>query len=157
MEKTFEADIECQSCNGTGLYVGLCERDGAAVVCHTCKGTGKYHYKFTFTKFIKRKNRNDVTRVFANSAGYVHSANDVVTKDGQTIRFSSGGIDYKGWLDGGKPEPMRELYCPLQFTSQTWHSPLYCKDNRFGLITQCPKRCDMAECWKLYDEEQAGK
>lgn len=31
--------IECQACKGTGLYKGMAERDGAAVVCSHCHGT----------------------------------------------------------------------------------------------------------------------
>ena len=40
-EHVIEFDCECESCKGTGLYVGMAEREGSAVVCHTCKGTGK--------------------------------------------------------------------------------------------------------------------
>lgn len=31
---------ECQSCSGTGLYSGMCEAEGTAVICRTCDGTG---------------------------------------------------------------------------------------------------------------------
>ena len=46
-----EFDEKCKSCKGTGLYVGLAERDGAAVVCHTCKGTGKHHVRIEYDDF----------------------------------------------------------------------------------------------------------
>jgi len=36
-----EGECECSACKGTGLYVGMAEREGAAVVCSRCKGTGK--------------------------------------------------------------------------------------------------------------------
>jgi len=32
---------ECTSCSGTGLYQGMCEGRGRAVVCITCYGTGR--------------------------------------------------------------------------------------------------------------------
>jgi len=31
---------ECSSCHGTGLYSGMCEGPGVAVVCLTCDGLG---------------------------------------------------------------------------------------------------------------------
>ncbi len=31
---------ECTSCDGTGLYRGMCEAEGEAVICLTCNGTG---------------------------------------------------------------------------------------------------------------------
>ncbi len=53
--KKIELDIECQSCNGTGVYRGMGERDGASVVCFTCDGTGCFKYKFEYTLFKERK------------------------------------------------------------------------------------------------------
>jgi DnaJ-class molecular chaperone len=32
--------VECSSCGGTGLYSGMCEGKGKAVVCLGCKGSG---------------------------------------------------------------------------------------------------------------------
>jgi len=31
---------KCPSCSGTGLYEGMCEREGEPVVCINCNGTG---------------------------------------------------------------------------------------------------------------------
>jgi hypothetical protein len=31
---------ECESCGGTGLYVGFAEAPGTAAMCATCDGTG---------------------------------------------------------------------------------------------------------------------
>ncbi len=154
-QKTFEAKIECQSCDGTGLYVGLAEQDGAAVVCHTCKGTGCYNHKFTYAKFTSRNVRKDVERVFGNSCGYIHSANDVKSKDG-LIEFSKGGVSYTDWLKGNKPLPLKKLYCPMLWTGQQWSSPLYCKDDFFGgIISNCPYRLEhgMSKCWEEYERE----
>ena len=36
-----EADVECTSCSGTGLYQGMAERDGTAVICYQCDGFRK--------------------------------------------------------------------------------------------------------------------
>lgn len=35
-----EIQIECPACHGTGLYQGMCEQDGCAVVCTKCDGKG---------------------------------------------------------------------------------------------------------------------
>jgi hypothetical protein len=32
--------IECHSCRATGLYSGMCEPEGIAVICLRCNGTG---------------------------------------------------------------------------------------------------------------------
>jgi len=67
----FEVDRICPSCKGTGLYVGMAERDGAAVVCRTCKGTGCEHFKVTYEPFVARKPRTDVKRVYRTNPGIV--------------------------------------------------------------------------------------
>jgi len=54
-------DIECRSCEGSGLYSGMCEPKGVAVICYTCKGSGCE--KFLYKPFIKRKPRTDITTV----------------------------------------------------------------------------------------------
>jgi hypothetical protein len=33
-------DTECGSCDGSGLYSGMCEGPGRAVICLDCGGTG---------------------------------------------------------------------------------------------------------------------
>ena len=149
----FEVDIECQSCNGTGLYVGVCERDGCAVVCHTCNGSGMFHHKFKYKLFTGRKLCNKIERVFKNTCGYVHSAKDC-TNQGRTIKFSEGGIKYAEWLAGGQPKPMKSLYCPKQWTNQQWS----CEMHDYGsLITECKQYLDKSKCWDIYEAEQANK
>jgi len=51
-------DMECRSCEGTGLYSGMCEPKGVAVVCHTCNGSGCE--KLSYKPFIGRKPRTDI-------------------------------------------------------------------------------------------------
>ena len=151
MKKVFEVDIKCQSCGGTGLYVGLDERDGAAVVCYTCKGTGKQHHKFTYEEFTERVVRDDVRRVFKTTCGYVHSADDVVA-DAETILFSTAGVSYERWLLGNEPMPLKTLYCPKMWTHQKWDSESCKKHCRAGSsINHCPNKCNMAQCWEEYE------
>ena len=40
MKKVVEFDEQCMACGGTGLYVGMAECDGAAVVCTNAKVLG---------------------------------------------------------------------------------------------------------------------
>jgi hypothetical protein len=56
---------ECQSCHGTGIYVGTLEPPGIGVVCNQCQGTGSTEIFFGSAKvFTGRKIRNDVRLVY---------------------------------------------------------------------------------------------
>ena len=148
--KVFEIDIKCQSCNGTGLYVGMAERDGSAVICSTCKGTGKFHHKFSYEEFTEKNKRDDVKRVFKTSCGFMHTPNDAMV-EGKLIEFSKSGVSYKDWLKGDEPLPVKTLYCPKMWTGQKWNSESCEKHCRLGtLINHCPNRENMSQCWKEY-------
>jgi len=54
-------DMECRSCEGTGLYSGMAEPKGVAVLCHTCQGSGCE--KLSYKPFTKRKPREDIVTV----------------------------------------------------------------------------------------------
>lgn len=82
---------ECQSCGGTGLYVGLAERSGAAVVCLTCGGTGCV--TITYTPFERRRQKRGIKRVF-RSGGRL-----VVTGVGP----QGEGITYEEFQQGKMP------------------------------------------------------
>lgn len=76
-------EIECQACNGTGLYVGFAEPLGTAVICYGCDGTGKV--TFTYRPFIKRKGKRGVETV-ARSAGTLIATG--VGPVGKTITYA---------------------------------------------------------------------
>lgn len=165
-DEALELDVECRDCGATGLYMGLGERNGCAVVCHTCKGTGCEHIKLEFTKFKKRKKRTDVKRVFEHGAGFVHSAEDV-TLEGQTIRFSEGGATYEEWLAGAELKPVKDLYCPFLWSGQALQLPDEDKNNLYKdrcskkvalghSITQCGFWGEKAHCWEQYEESEDG-
>lgn len=59
----------CSSCNGTGLYSGMCEGKGHAVVCLTCGGTGCEAIKFT--PFKKRKLTKSIKTVSLSKGRFV--------------------------------------------------------------------------------------
>jgi hypothetical protein len=57
---------QCDECGGTGLYQGMCEGPGIAVVCVRCDGTGCR--KISYIPFTARKERRGV-KVVKRSAG----------------------------------------------------------------------------------------
>lgn len=135
--------IECKQCNGTGLYVGMAERDGAAVVCYRCNGTGQDTLEFVrFTE--RRQPKKPVSRVHL-SRGYVLSPeHDKCT----------GGVAYQDWKPGMVVPADEELYCPMLYTNQS-----YCafKDEngsaRPGIgrrISDCEYWPVKAACWTKY-------
>lgn len=148
--------IECKSCNGTGLYKGMAERDNCAVICSACKGTGAI--EFAYDEFEGRKIRVDLERVFKNSFGYVHSNLDCTTTKGDIIRFSEGGCSYHEWLNGVEPKPVKDLYCPYIWDNKGMgNEPLedcnkHCKG--FGSISNCDIYNKKNECWIKFEQNK---
>jgi hypothetical protein len=54
-------DVECPDCRGTGVYSGMCEAEGEAVVCVVCGGTGCK--KVQYTPFTHRKQAKGIKTV----------------------------------------------------------------------------------------------
>lgn len=157
--------IECKQCAGTGLYVGMAERHGAAVVCIHCNGSGCD--TLTYTPFKKRKKRSGVERVFAGSFGYMHSARKETTDDGRVLNFQDAGATYAEWLKGADPKPVKQLYCPYLWTYQALQDKthkahqLY-KDNCVEVcpgsrISDCHRWNTKHECWETFDRLTKGK
>ncbi len=154
----WESDVECTSCGGTGLYKGMAEGLGAAVVCTTCNGTGFMHVEYNFKEVQDRKLREDVTRVYKTAGGYGIRADDFVTDAGKTIHFSQAGATYKDWLNGKLLAPLKDLHCPLmhyeQGTSEgEWlkeYGPCRSKLQLGNLISRCSDK-NREECWKFVE------
>jgi hypothetical protein len=147
--------IECHACRGTGLYVGMAERNGAAVICHRCDGTGGHDYKYT--PFTKRKKKEGVKRVYKTSAGHAISAEDVVNENGRRLPFSTSGVSYEEWLNGKQPKDLEFLGCPMLADQQACHEvegfyERCCKISKgyANSITACPSYNNPDECWKLF-------
>lgn len=64
---------ECKSCQGTGLYRGMAEPEGVAVVCLQCKGTGCVEIEIDYIPFTERKRRNDVEKVYLSRGSFILS------------------------------------------------------------------------------------
>ena len=166
-EQIFEVEIECRSCDATGLYSGMCEWDKCGVVCTTCKGTGKELFKIKYTPFKDRKRRNDIKRVFKDTCGFFHSDTDKTKVDGGIIPFSKGGVEYDQWTMGAEPKPVKELYCPYLWTGQRMkmndqpQHAMYktrCKKHLSlgSTILECTLFGEKRECWEIY-ESMGGK
>ena len=54
-------NVDCNACDGTGLYRGLWEKPNEAVVCVRCGGTGMM--KLVYREFTGRKTRLGVERI----------------------------------------------------------------------------------------------
>jgi hypothetical protein len=87
----FEVDIDCQSCDSTGIFRGFSEPAGVGVVCLDCEGNG--FRTITIKRFLKRKLRTDV--------------NIVRRSRGRMIAFGTGptggSITYEEFLEGKMP------------------------------------------------------
>jgi hypothetical protein len=160
----FEATIECPSCGGTGIYQGMAERDGAAVICYSCNGTGFKHIKQEYNKFTGIKKNLKVKRVYKTCGGYGISSNDTIGKDGQLIQFSKAGASYEDWLNDNTIElkPIKELHCPLIHYQQgttigeNLKSRGPCNTKCRLDILECSKK-NKAECWIEFKEEDYNK
>jgi hypothetical protein len=162
MKKIKIENIECPACKGTGLYKGMCEKGGSAVVCHSCKGTGRTTFTYSYTEFTGKKKRDDVNRVYSGSHGYVLTDKDITTDEGKKIEFSKAGCSYEDWLKGKEPVPVKDLYCPYSYTNQRLQTndvnDLYktrcSKALGFGLISACKLNCEKHVCWEIFEGKQ---
>ena len=148
-----EFDCQCKSCKGTGLYVGVCERDGIAVVCHTCKGTGKQHVRFEYEEFAGRIPRSKIKRVLQTACGHVCGNN---TAKGITIE-DFGGQSYDDWATG-KPFPpgseMRRFACPAWwYQSVDYDKKPSWDECEWGAFSACSHFSHKAACWARWDVE----
>lgn len=160
MRKRTSADpvtvaIECKACGGTGLYVGLAERDGTAVVCHTCKGTGES--QVTYRPFVERQPAPKGVKRVHVAMGYVLS-----TKEPRC----SGGVPLAEWTPGMAIPADEQLYCPYLYTGQEWcaftktrsytrqdgtrHSYESAPPQAGEMISDCPRWPEKAACWERY-------
>lgn len=149
---------ECDKCDGTGLYVGLAERPGAAVVCWACDGEGRRTYRLVWKEFHGRKRRPRVERVFQVNPGGV-----VDLSEGRAGMENSGGMPYSDWLEG-RPFPDKSEdrlgTCPAWW----WQSADYtqkpdweeCLLNPTGRFRDCPRFRSRDSCWRRFDEERRG-
>lgn len=159
MTKTIEFDEKCKSCDGTGLYVGMAEGKGFAVVCHDCKGTGKFHFKYEYEEFTERKKSKGIKRVLEYNPGF--GAGGVYDENPKFAENDFGGMSYEDW-EKGKPFPpkseMRKFVCPAW-----WYQCVDCdkKPNwqccPWGSrLSECEYFKTKEKCWERFDEKLKG-
>ncbi len=140
--------------NGTGVYIGMAERDGAAVVCHKCKGTGCFDFRNEYEPFEARKRRDGIERVYEINPGICVGAG----KDSPFNLYDFGGISYEDWLDGTKFRPgteMRDFTCPAWWfqSSPSAERPEW-KECGWGRFSECQHFDNKSECWQKWDESR---
>jgi hypothetical protein len=149
VSKEITVECECRACGGTGLYVGLGERDGAAVVCSRCKGSGKS--KVTYRPFEGRKTQEGVTQVFAANPGVVLAPS-----------VTPGGVPYESWLSGDVDPrwsgcEAREHSCPMLWYQSADYEKKPEWDECVGWgssISACQYYGNRAACWARWDKER---
>lgn len=146
---------ECRSCNGTGLFQGMAERDGFAVICHKCDGTGAFKFVHEYQPFEKRKPKKGVLRVLQVNPGICLS-----TGNGHGIE-AFGGISHSEW-ESGKPFPagseMRNFTCPAWwYQSANYELRPEWSECGFGAFRSCKYFVVKAKCWDRFDAERKRK
>jgi hypothetical protein len=155
-KQSIDLDIVCKSCGGTGLYAGVAERDGSAVVCHTCIGSGKQAWHFEYEPFEQRRPAPEaITRVHL-ARGYVLS---------ETHPGCDGGVPVSEYEPGMVVPADEKLYCPYLYTSQDWCArpevPDWGGEPRPPVlagqyISSCKHWDDKATCWRLFHAEASS-
>jgi len=152
-----EFDEQCKACKGTGLYFGLAEKDGAAVICQICKGTGCRHVKIEYDDFEGRKTTEKCERVFETNPGIV------IGRNKEEFELSDfGGMFYKEWVRG-LPFPAksenRKFICPAWWyqSADYYKKPDWNDKDRKCIFTGSFSKCDYFkrknECWERWDRE----
>ena len=152
MKKIVEHDEVCESCGGTGLYVGMAERDGAAVVCDTCKGSGCFHFAHEYTPFEHRKDRRGVRRVFQTNPGIC-----IGEGNGHTLE-EFGGMPTKEWEQGlpfKRGMENRKYTCPCWWYQSANYKlkPDWKECQVFGSFSSCKHFSSKEKCWARFDRE----
>lgn len=58
MEKNMIIKAECSDCGASGLFRGMCEPEGIAVICTRCEGEG--YLNLNITEFTRRKGKRGI-------------------------------------------------------------------------------------------------
>jgi len=152
--KEFRVREVCTACNGTGLYVGMAERDGAAVICHKCKGTGCHEFVHQYEEFTVRNDRKGIKRVFECNPGIGIGKGDICKLE------DFGGMPFKEW-EAGLPfkrgMEMRKYSCPSWWyqcsnykLKPEWEE---CYSAFGGPFSSCKYFKTKEKCWERFDKE----
>ena len=155
MHHKLEIDAECTDCKATGVFVGMAERDGSAVVCSTCKGTGKHHRVIEYDDFEGRKIRSGVKHVVQVNPGIC-----IGQSENDKYRYSDfGGIPYHAFLEGKAFPPkseMRGFTCPAWWyqSADYKRKPGWDECLSVGSFSSCKNFGTKSKCWERFDKEK---
>jgi len=156
--KKIEMTIECPDCRGTGLYSGMGEGQGAAVICHKCKGTGAYFYSYSYKEFTERKKQKGIKRVYLAGGGYKIGLGKINFTSIGEIDMDKEGISYSEFLAGKKPSHIKKLGCPMLLDQDACHNKEgFVKECNilnggwFSQITTCKKYQNKEKCWLRFE------
>ena len=150
-----ELDTACKECKATGLYVGMAERDGMAVVCYKCNGSGCHRLVVEYDDFKTRKKRANVTRVLKVNPGIMVGKN---TECGLDLD-SFGGMSYEEWQRTGGVFPpgseMRLFTCPAWWYQSADYTkkPDWRECQIIGAFSACRYFPAKDRCWGRWDSE----
>ncbi len=149
-----EYDEGCKACGATGLYVGIAERDGAAVVCHVCKGTGCHHVKREYDDYFHRQPHPTAKRVHEVNPGIVVSAGDLFKAD------DFGGVPYEAWCADPTFPPgseNRRFTCPAWWCQSADRKKMpEWEECTCGNFSFCEHIRQKEQCWERWDKEQGA-
>ena len=162
MEHVIEFDCECESCKGTGVYVGVAERNGSAIVCYDCKGTGKAHCKVTYRDFEGRRKAASVKWVVQANPGIVIGIGGTRNEKTEYELSDFGGMPYSQWLEDvpfPRGSEMRRFTCPAWWYQSAdcnkkpdWSTgEVVCRG--IGSFSSCDHFCEKEKCWVRWDRE----
>ena len=81
----------CSACGATGVYSGMCEAEGTAVVCLRCDGTGCEEIEYI--PFDGRRRRRGIKRVYKSRGSFIPT----------DVGAEGNGISYSDFLKGKMP------------------------------------------------------
>ena len=144
----------CVVCGGSGIYVGICERDGAGVVCSVCDGSGCHHFVYEYEEFNGRIVRDDIRRVYQINVG----KNIFENKELGYHLEDFGGITYEAWLRGGdfyRGTENRLYVCPAWWYQNIDNSkkPRWDECMLMGSFSSCKNFVNKDRCWVRWDRE----
>ena len=145
---------ECSKCFGTGLYQGMGEREGVAVVCHQCLGTGSFTIEWE--PFTGRKPMPGIERVFETNPGVT-----LGNSPGYLLE-DLGGLSYAEWQINPtfpRGSEVRAVACPAQWAQSTWKAkPGWSECVGIGQdFKECSRFRLRAVCWARWDREKGAQ
>ena len=157
--ETIEMVVECPWCKSTGLYSGIGESDNIGVVCYHCNGTGAYNYSYSYNKFVKRKIKDGIKRVYLKGTQHKLGLGKINFDGVGEIDMDKEGVSYQEFLDGKKPTHIKQLECPLLADQDACHEieGFVDKCNEYNggwinFIPKCKNQPNKHECWERFED-----